>query len=78
MSTDWTSGSLLKIGLLWQSRKCAESTAYQLFLYSLFGHACLQLNSVFFSRLTGKSTTQNLRQLRNSSLWTCWRLIVSL
>ena len=29
------------------------------------------VNFVFISRLTGKCTTQKLKNLRNSSLWSC-------
>ena len=38
-----------------------------------FGHACLKLNLVLLSLLTGEYATRNLKYLRNSStsLWTC-------
>ena len=38
---------------------------------SYFGHVCLKLNLLLISRLTVKCATQNLKNLRNSSLWIC-------
>ena len=38
---------------------------------SYFGHACLNLNIVSISLLTGKCATQNLKNVRNSCVWTC-------
>ena len=38
---------------------------------SYFGHVCLKLNIFCISLLNDKWATQNVKTLRNSSLWTC-------
>ena len=38
---------------------------------SYFEHACPKINFVLISRLTDKCAAQDLKNLRNSSLWTC-------
>ena len=43
---------------------------YQYSCTSYFGHACLKLNLVLLSLLTGKCATQNFKNLHDSSLWT--------
>ena len=53
-------------GLMWQPSKCAESQVITYFRISYFGHASPKLNLVLISR-----AIQNVKDLRNSSLWTC-------
>ena len=59
--------------LLWQRSKCAGSAIDQLSLViPVFLILDMHVrNFVLFSRLTGKHATQNLKNLRNSCLWTC-------
>ena len=61
-------------GLLWQSSMCTENPIYQLChhfipVIPVIGNACLKLNLVHISLLTGKYATPNLKILRHSSLW---------
>ena len=59
-------------GLLWQRRSVPKPhlSVFPVFLF----RTCMseiKFLPCIISRLTGKCATQNLKNLRNSSLWTC-------
>ena len=65
MSIDQNCRSRLNFGLLWQRSKGAKSPIDQLFPYL-----------VLIYRITGEGAKQNLKKLRNYSLWTCCHIMV--
>ena len=54
----------------WQVCRKQHLSVIPVFFY--FGHASPKLYFVLISSITGKCSTQNLENVRDSSLWTCW------